>query len=70
MKVTGCLLSAFLCAFLLPANAAPAGAVVQIDTWLVPWPDTRPRDPDVAPSGKVWFVGQAGDYVARFDPET
>lgn len=36
----------------------------------VPWEDTRPRDPDVDAQGKVWFVGQKGDYVARFDPAT
>lgn len=28
----------------------------------------RTRDPYVAPDGKVWFVGQAGNYVASFDP--
>ena len=44
-----------------------AGAVT-IQEWVVPWPDTRPRDPSVAPDGKVWFVGQGGNYLARFDP--
>lgn len=38
--------------------------------WPVPWENTRPRDPDTAPDGSVWFVGQAGDYVGRLDPET
>ena len=33
----------------------------------VPWENTRPRDPDVAPDGSVWFVGQGGDYIARYD---
>lgn len=28
----------------------------------------RTRDPYVGPDGKVWFVGQAGNYVAWFDP--
>lgn len=36
----------------------------------VPWPDTRPRDPYLAPDGKVWFVGQGGDYAAWFDSKT
>jgi virginiamycin B lyase len=36
--------------------------------WLVPWEDSRPRDPDVAPNGVIWLVGQGGDYAARFDP--
>lgn len=43
---------------------------VRIDEWDVPWPDTRPRDPYVAPDGDVWFVGQRADYVAALDPET
>ena len=43
---------------------------VEITEWPVPWKDTRPRDPDVAPNGVVWLVGQGGDYAARFDPGT
>jgi hypothetical protein len=43
---------------------------VEIQEWEVPWPDTRPRDPYVAPDGRVWFVGQRADYVAWLDPET
>ena len=30
----------------------------------------RTRDPAVAPDGKVWFVGQAGNYIAHLDPKT
>ncbi len=41
-----------------------------IQEWTVPWPNTRPRDPDVAPDGSIWLAGQAGHYVARFDPKT
>lgn len=44
-------------------------AVVEIEEWTVPWPDTRPRDPSVAADGRIWFVGQAGHYVGVFDPE-
>ncbi|MGD9020160.1 MAG: hypothetical protein PVF46_00050 [Lysobacterales bacterium] len=43
---------------------------LEITEWPVPWPDSRPRDPDVAPNGVIWLVGQGGDYAARFDPET
>lgn len=50
------------------AQDAPAGAA-RIQEWTVPWPDTRPRDPYVAPDGRVWFVGQAGNYLAVFDPQ-
>lgn len=42
---------------------------IAITEWQVPWKNTRPRDPDVAPDGSVWFVGQAGDYVAVFNPD-
>lgn len=45
-------------------------ATVYIKEWPVPWEGTRPRDPYVAPDGKVWFVGQQGDYAAEFDPST
>jgi virginiamycin B lyase len=41
---------------------------INITEWPVPWKDTRPRDPDVAPDGSIWLVGQGGDYAARFDP--
>ncbi len=37
--------------------------------WDIDW-GGRTRDPYVAPDGKVWFVGQAGNYVATFDPAT
>ena len=41
---------------------------VAITEWTVPWEKTRPRDPYVDGQGRVWFVGQAGNYVARLDP--
>ena len=31
---------------------------------------TRPRDPFVDSYGRVWFCGQAGNYVAYLEPET
>lgn len=46
------------------------GETLEITEWPVPWEQTRPRDPDVAADGSIWFVGQAGDYVGRLDPET
>ena len=36
----------------------------------VPWERTRPRDPIQAKDGKVWFVGQVGNYVAYLDPKS
>ena len=50
------------------AGAAAADSVV-ITEWQVPWAASRPRDPDVAPDGRVWFVGQVGNYLAVLDPE-
>jgi virginiamycin B lyase len=41
----------------------------EITEWKVPWEGSRPRDPYVGPDGKVWFVGQQGNYVAWLDPE-
>ncbi len=63
-------------ATLAPALAALAlpidlgRAPVDIKEWPVPWAESRPRDPDVAPDGRVWFVGQVGNYIARLDPAT
>lgn len=76
--------SSLLAAVFLPAAAlglpAAAGAAdettaesdsgVTIQEWTVPWPNTRPRDPAVAPDGRIWLVGQAGDYAALFDPDS
>ena len=63
--------SFFLALLFCTPSASGAGTVsIQIDEWPVPWSGTRPRDPYVAPDGSVWFVGQGGDYVARFDAET
>ncbi|QKK01390.1 MAG: lyase [Pseudomonadota bacterium] len=42
---------------------------IEIREWQVPWEKSRPRDPAVAADGRVWFVGQAADYVAVFDPD-
>lgn len=54
----------------LPASGLAQQPPVQISEWTVPWEKTRPRDPYVDKSGKVWFVGQAGNYVANLDPKT
>ncbi len=52
----------------LPAVLAAQSPVVK--EWQVPWPDARPRDPSVAPDGRVWFVGQAGNFIAVLTPQT
>jgi virginiamycin B lyase len=54
----------------------PAPISAQTDTdpelgeWSVPWEQSRPRDPHVAPDGRVWFVGQRSHYAAVLDPES
>ncbi len=55
-------------ALTLPNLNALAAQGPAIDEWRVPYENSRPRDPYVAPNGDVWFCGQAGGYVARFDP--
>lgn len=60
-------LTCLVAASFVPA-AVPSHAEVEIREWPVPWKDTRPRDPAVDRHGRVWFVGQTGDYVGWFDP--
>jgi virginiamycin B lyase len=45
------------------------GGEADLKEWAVEW-GGRTRDPFVAPDGVVWFVGQTGNYIARFDPRT
>lgn len=56
-------------AMALPAAADLAAQSIEMSEWPVEW-EGRPRDPYVAPDGKVWFVGQAGNYIANFDPQS
>lgn len=52
-------------------SRAARADTVQLKEWDVPWGAAgRPRDPSVDPQGRVWFVGQEGNYVARLDPKT
>src|SRR5688572_32308605 len=57
-------------ALLALGAAAPKPATVEIREWPVPWEDTRPRDPAVDKQGRVWFVGQTGDYIGWLDPRS
>ena len=76
MKLIYPVLTTAACAVALVTSPAQADdhnqaglAEADIQEWAVPWEDTRPRDPWVH-DGTVWFVGQAGNYVATLDPET
>jgi virginiamycin B lyase len=42
----------------------------EIQEWVVPWEQSRPRDLHVGPDGKVWFVGQRTSYAAYLDRHT
>ncbi len=50
------------------AGGGATQAAVEIQEWTVPYAESRPRDPYVAPDGRVWFVGQRSHYAAVFDP--
>ena len=43
---------------------------VDIKEWHVPYKNSHPRDPHVAPDGTVWFSGQTDEYIAQLNPET
>ncbi len=68
MTATVLALASLAAAVPSPDALTPAADTVVIEQWTVPWPESRPRDPYVAPDGRVWFVGQRSDYVAVFDP--
>lgn len=50
------------------ASDLAAQAAIDIREWPVPYADSRPRDPYVDGQGRVWFVGQVGNYVAYLQP--
>ena len=55
------------------SQAARQAATPRSDakTWATPFgAAARVRDPYAAPDGKVWFVGQEGNFVANLDPQT
>jgi len=54
-------------------GAVPAlaqDAALEPKEWTVPWERTRPRDPIMDQAGRVWFVGQVGNYVAYLDSKS
>ena len=54
----------------LPSLGAAQSLKSEPKTWDTPWDKTRPRDPFVDRTGRVWFVGQVGNYVANLDPKS
>ena len=53
--------------FFTPTSETLQDTVV-IKEWIVPYEESRPRDPFVAPDGTVWFVGQRTGYAASLNP--
>ncbi|MEM8548024.1 MAG: lyase [Pseudomonadota bacterium] len=53
-------------AWLSSATAEP----IEIEEWLVPFEQSRPRDPFAESADSVWFVGQKTGYLARLDVAT
>jgi virginiamycin B lyase len=75
MRVSHALVLAAMAPGVLAAQAQPAGGVspAQFDPkeWEVPFgAPTRPRDPYADAQGRVWFVGQNGNYIAYLDSKT
>ena len=64
------LLSLVSLGLVVPTLGAQEIQTLEIAEWDVPWERSGPRDPYVAPDGKVWFVGQRSHYVAWLDRET
>lgn len=58
--------------FLAGTLGTPTGFAggAEISEWKVPYEHSRPRDPFVDSRGRVWFCGQAGAYLAYFEPES
>src|SRR5688572_15973954 len=67
MRKTILLLTGIAAAF--PCALSAQASQDAVKEWPVEW-GGRTRDPFVAPDGKVWFVGQQGNYIANFDPAT
>ena len=68
------LLSLVLAPGVLAAQAPasnPSVAQFEPKEWEVPYgANTRPRDPFPDKQGRVWFVGQNGNYIAYVDSKT
>lgn len=69
-KLLSIFISLLLVASGLILNENKVAVDVEITEWQVPYEESRPRDPYVAPDGDIWFVGQRTHYVAEFDPDS
>jgi virginiamycin B lyase len=68
MRVLILVVLAFLASVSPVPAQRPSKAPLQVTEWTVPWEKTRPRDPYLDAQGRVWFVGQTGNYIAYLNP--
>ena len=55
----------------LPAQSQQGSGQFDPKEWPVPFgANTRPRDPYADDQGRVWFVGQVGNYIAYLDSKS
>ena len=67
----GAVVAIFTCLPLPGCTVRGADAMnpIEIEEWKVPY-GGRARDPFAASADQIWFVGQSGNYLARFTPST
>src|SRR5258708_17961533 len=62
---------AVISSHLAAQNPSPPATKPDTKTFTADWlPRTRPRDAFADQKGRLWFVGQVGNYVPRLDPAT
>lgn len=57
------------CLYLLWCIQPAFADSLEIREWLVPWKKSLPSDPYVDSKGRVWFVGQKGNFIGNMTPE-
>jgi virginiamycin B lyase len=53
-----------------PAKPVPGNFQVTFREYVTPQLGARTRDPSVAADGAIWYAGQFGNIIGRFDPKT
>lgn len=69
MQILTCFLSVICFVFCFNSSVATASSKLVLKSWEVSWKG-RPRDPFVDHQGRVWFCGQAGNYLAYLEPDS
>ncbi|MCZ6646839.1 MAG: lyase [SAR324 cluster bacterium] len=65
----GISIAIFICLSISGLPAADTMNPIKIEEWEVPY-GGRARDPFAVSEDEIWFVGQSGNYLARFTPST